>query len=429
MNDQVRKRPVLRQVSPSPSEAVPARQEHWIGTRGRLLVAALLFILAGAAGALWGSLHSTQPVRYVTLPVTRGAVTHTVTATGTVNPELTIIVGSYVSGVIQQLFCDYNTKVKPGQVCAKIDPRPYQTVVEQSKANLAVGKAQLQKDQASVDYAKVTSERFNRLVELNAATRDAADNATSVYEQALAQITFDEATIQQRQAVLDAAQVNLDYTDIVSPVEGTVVSRNVTRGQTVAASFQTPTLFLIATDLAKMQVDTNVSESDIGGVKDGDKGTFTVDAFPKRVFEGKVTQVRQSPQTVQNVVTFDAVISVDNHDLTLKPGMTASTRIIVDQRSDVIRVPDQALRYMPGGLASTGTEPLPVPGAGTPTSETSPLWVLRDGQPVALSVVLGLDDESFTEIVSGDVRPGDQVVVAEETSQSGSRSGLPVPHF
>jgi HlyD family secretion protein len=429
MNDQVRKRPVLRQVSPSPSEAVPARHEHWIGTRGRLLVAALLFILAGAAGALWWSLRSTQPVRYVTLSVTLGAITRTVTATGTVNPELTVIVGSYVSGVIQQLFCDYNTQVKVGQVCAKIDPRPYQTVVEESKANLAVGRAQLEKDKASLDYAKITLERQTRLVQSNAATRDALDNAKSLYQQAMAQIGLDEATIQQRQAALDAAQVNLDYTNITSPVEGTVVSRNVTQGQTVAASFQTPTLFLIATDLTKMQVDTNVSESDIGGVKNGDKGSFTVDAFPKRVFEGTVTQVRQSPQTVQNVVTFDAVISVDNRDLALRPGMTASTRITVDQRSEVVRVPNKALRYMPGGLATTGTEALPVPGAGTPTSEGSTLWVLRYGQPVAVSVVLGLDDENFTEIVSGDIRPGDQVVVAEETSQSGGRSGLPLPRF
>ena len=158
------------------------------------------------------------------------------------------------------------------------------------------------------------------------------DNAQERYDQALAQITFDEATIQQRQAMLDAAQVNLDYTNISSPVDGTVVSRNVTMGQTVAASFQTPTLFLIATDLTKMQVDANVSESDIGGIKEGNKATFTVDAYSKRLFEGAVTEVRQSPQTVQNVVTYDVVVSVDNSDLALKPGLTAATRIIVDQR-------------------------------------------------------------------------------------------------
>lgn len=184
----------------------------------------------------------------------------------TVNPELTIIVGTYVSGVIQELYCDYNTAVKKGQVCAKIDPRPYQTVVDQNKANLAVAKAQLEKDKASVTYAKLGLDRANKLVQTKAVSQDTVDNAKSAYDQAKAQVEFDEATIQQRQAALDGAQVDLDYADIVSPVDGIVVSRNVTMGQTVAASFQTPTLFLIATDLTKMEVDTNVSESDIGGV-------------------------------------------------------------------------------------------------------------------------------------------------------------------
>ena len=378
---------------------------------------------------MWWSLQTTNSVKYVTTPVMRGAITRTVTATGTVNPELTVIVGSYVSGVIQQLFCDYNTQVKVGQVCAKIDPRPYQTVVEQSKANLAVAQAQLQKDKASLDYAKLTNERYSRLVQTGAATQDAADNAKNLYEQALAQIGLDEATIQQRQAVLDAAQVNLDYTDITSPVEGTVVSRNVTQGQTVAASFQTPTLFLIATDLTKMQVDTNISESDIGGIKEGDKATFTVDAFPKRVFEGTVSQVRQSPQTVQNVVTFDAVISVANRDLALKPGMTASTRIVTDQRTDVMRVPNQALRYIPGRVVNTAAQTLPTPTSTTPTSEGSSVWVLREGRPQAVSITPGLDDENFTEIVSGDIRLDDQVIIAEDAGASSGQPRIPLPRF
>ena len=220
----------------------------------------------------------------------------------------------------------------------------------------------------------------------------------------MAQITFDEATIQQRQASLDAAQVNLDYANIVSPVDGTVVSRNVTMGQTVAASFQTPTLFLIATDLAKMQVDANVSESDIGGIKLGNKATFTVDAYAKRTFEGTVTQVRQSPQTVQNVVTYDIVISVNNSDLMLMPGMTAASRIVVDQRDDVIRVPNQALRYVPKSFA----------GAAQPGH--AQVWVLRDGKPMSIPVMAGLDDDSFTEIVSGEVKPGDLVITAEQTA-------------
>ena len=207
------------------------------------------------------------------------------------------------------------------------------------------------------------------------------------------------------------------------------MSRNVTQGQTVAASFQTPTLFLIATDLTKMQVDTNISESDIGGVKEGNKATFTVDAFPKRVFEGEVSQVRQSPQTVQNVVTFDAVISVANRDLALKPGMTASTRILTDQRTDVMRVPNQALRYLPGRVVNTAAQTLPTPASTTPTSEGSSLWVLREGQSQTVSITPGLDDENFTEIVSGDIRPDDQVIIAEDTGASSGQPRIPLPRF
>ena len=396
---------------PKPPPIVPAGprfRKPWL--IGGLLSLALLAV-SGVAG--WRA-TAEAPVRYTTALVTRGAVTRAVTATGTVNPVLTIIVGAYDSGVIQDLQCDYNTQVKKGQICAKIDPRPYQTVVDQNKANLAVAKAQLEKDKANLAYTKLGLDRAAKLVQTKAVSQDTYDNAKSTYDQALATITFDEATIQQRQAALDAAQVNLDYTNIVSPVDGTVVSRNVTVGQTVAASFQTPTLFLIATDLTKMQVDTNVSESDIGGVKDGNKSTFTVDAFPKRTFKGAVNQVRQSPQTVQNVVTYGVVVCVDNSDLALKPGMTAATRIVIDQRDDVIRVPSQALRFSPGG-ASAATQ-------GQPQ-----VWVLRDGQPVAVPVTTGLDDDSFTEIVKGELKPDDRVIVAEQ--RSADSSATPRPRF
>jgi HlyD family secretion protein len=369
------------------------------------LVAGLASLLVAAiAAATWWAFAERSTIHYVSVPVAKGAVTHTVTATGTVNPELTIIVGTAVSGIIRELKCDYNTQVKKGQVCAKIDPRPYQSVVDQNSANLAVAKAQLAKDQANLTYAKLALGRAATLLPTHAVSQDAFDSAKSTYDQALAQIAFDEATIQQRQASLDAAQVNLDYTDIVSPVDGTVVSRNVTMGQTVAASFQTPTLFLIATDLTKMEVDANVSESDIGDIKVGNKATFTVDAYAKRTFEGTVAQVRQSPQTVQNVVTYDIVISVNNSDLTLMPGMTAANRIVVDQRNDVIRVPNQALRYVPSAVA----------GAVQPGH--AQIWALRDDKLVSISVVAGLDDDSFTEIVSGDVKPGDFVVTAEQTA-------------
>lgn len=408
-------------VIPSAPKVVALPAASRDGARGRrrgvwLAGGLASLVLLAALVSAWWILNAGSTVNYTTVPVTRGAITSTVVATGTVNPELTIMVGSYVSGVIQELSCDYNTRVTTGQVCARIDPRPYQTIVDQNKANLAVARAQLEKDKASLAYAKVSFDRAARLVQSNAVSKDAYDSAKSAYDQAQAVILFDEATIQQRKAALDAAQVNLDYTNIVSPVDGTVVSRNVTMGQTVAASFQTPTLFLIATDLARMQVDANVSESDIGGVRVDDKAVFTVDAFPHRMFHGVVKDVRQSPQNVQNVVTYDVVVSVDNSDLALKPGMTAATRIVIDERADVIRVPNAALRYRPA---------LPVGGNA---DEPARLWLLRDGEPTAVAVVTGLDDENFTEIVSGDVKPGDRLVTGEQ-AVTGGRAVIPRLRF
>jgi HlyD family secretion protein len=384
-----------------------SRRGRWLGLGGAIL------LLMGAA--IWWSYDAGTAIRYVTQPAARGSVSRTVTATGTVNPVLTIIVGSYVSGVIQQVSCDYNTKVTQGQVCAKIDPRPYQTVVDQDKASLATAQAQLDKDRASLAYAKITAQRYGRLVKQDSASKDAADNAQSAYAQAEAQIELDEATVALREAALEAAQVNLGYTNITSPVDGTVVSRNVTMGQTVAASFQTPTLFLIATDLTKMQVDINVSESDIGTVHEGNPASFTVEAFPARAFAGTVKQIRQAPQTVQNVVTYDVVVSVDNNDLALKPGMTATAKIVTAQRNDVLRIPDQALRYRPSAAPrQTGAA-----GSG------ARVWVMRDGEPTAVPLSLGLDDDTYSEVLSGDLKPDDAVIIAERNTIQSTGAARP----
>ena len=412
-----------RSTEPAPIVLVPKPQPSPPAGRGRRkpwLIAGLLSLaVLAAAGITWWYAGTGGQVRFVTAAVTRGPVTRAVTATGTVNPVLTIIVGSYVSGVIKDVFCDYNTQVKQGQVCAKIDPRPYQTIVDQNKANLAQARAQLEKDKATLAYAELNYQRNARLAQTNAISKDAFDNAKSVLDQARAQIGVDEAAIQQREAQLEAAEVNLGYTDIASPVDGTVVARNITIGQTVAASFQTPTLFLIATDLTKMQVDTNVSESDIGGIKVGDRANFTVDAFPRRTFQGTVSQVRQSPQTVQNVVTYDVVVSVDNDDLALKPGMTAANRIITAEHKDVLRVPSQALRYTPGGAADARA-------AGTGQAK---VFVLRDGNPAAVPVTPGLDDGGNTEIVAGDLKTGDLVIIAEQRNGSHQATTMPRLRF
>ena len=369
--------------------------------------------VAALAGAIIWYMRAPRevPVQYTTAPVSRGNVTRAVSTTGTVNPVLTIIVGSYVSGVIRDQFCDYNTRVRKGQICAKIDARPFQSAVDQAKATLATANAQLVKDRATLAYAKISYERDTGLLARGIVSQDTLDSAKSAYDQAQAQIELDLATIQQREAELAAAQINLGYTNIVSPVDGTVVSRNITIGQTVAASFQTPTLFLIATDLTKMQVDTNVSETDIGGVAEGDRATFTVEAFPSRTFTGSVVQVRQAPQTVQNVVTYDVVIGVANKDLVLKPGMTATTRIITAEKTDVLRVPDQALRFIPSGAAASASGR---PGAAGGAARASRVFVLRDGGLHEVAVKTGLDDDTYTEVLEGALQPDEQVVVGAQ---------------
>ena len=366
-------------------------------------IAALLLLLAAALYWIFGA---SSAASYVTAPVTRGAVARAVTATGSINPVLTVTVGSYVSGVIQQIDCDFNTKVRKGQLCARIDPRPYESIVAQNRAGVASARAQLLKDQADLAYAAVNARRYSNLLAQHATSGDAHDVAVNQLAQARAQVALDSAALTQRLAVLDAALVNLGYTNIVSPVDGTVVSRNVTVGQTVAASFQTPTLFLIATDLAKMQVDANVSEGDVGTIHAGDPVEFRVEAFADRVFKGVVIQVRQAPQTVQNVVTYDVIVSADNPQLLLKPGMTATVRIITQKRDHVLRVPDLALRYVPGGVAAASD------ATGTPLPQ---VWVLRDGRAARVTVRAGLDDDSFTEITSGELAEGDRVIVSERS--------------
>jgi HlyD family secretion protein len=361
------------------------------------------------------------PVRYVTAPVTRGNVARSIVTTGSVNPVVTVQVGTFVSGPIQAIFCDFNTEVTAGQLCAKIDPRTYQQAVDQAKANLATAEAQLRKDQAALAYAQTNYERDRGLRDRGVVSQDALDADKSALDQAAAQVALDQAAIAQRHAALEAAQLNLEYTDIVSPVNGTVVARNVDVGQTVAASFQTPTLFLIAQDLTKMQVDTNVSESDVGMARVGQRAVFTVEAYPDRSFEGRVVQVRRAPITVQNVVTYDVVIGCDNPDLLLLPGMTADARIVVEEHRNVLRVPEAALRF----------EPTPLDEA-PPQGETAPpgdrVWVLRGRRPEAVPVTAGLDDGTSVEVEGDGLAAGDRVIVDVAGSGTG-RGSRPRPPF
>jgi HlyD family secretion protein len=335
------------------------------------------------------------------VPVSRGAIERRITATGTVNPVLTIIIGSYVSGVISSMSCDYNTRVRKGQLCAKIDPRPYQAAFDQVQG-------QLKRDSSQLAGARTDLERYKESLARNAIAKQVYDDQVALVQQL-------EGSVQADRGALDSARVNLEYTNIISPVDGTVVARNITIGQTVAASFQTPTLFLIATDLTKMQVDTNVSESDIGSVKEGESANFSVEAYTDRSFSGSVVQVRQAPQTVQNVVTYDVVVGVDNPQFLLKPGMTATVGIVTDRRSGVLRIPDQALRFMPSGAAR--------PTAGSATSGGTQVWLLRDGKPVPMAVRIGLDDDTYSELLDGRLQVNNQVIIGEQREGGSARSG------
>jgi len=360
---------------------------------------------------VWWAEHRASPIRYLTVAATRGSVTRTITATGTVNPELTIIIGSYVSGVISSVYCDYNTRVKRGQLCAKIDPRAYEAALEQAKGQLA-------RDMGQLEGARADLARYGVLVPQDSIAVQTYENQQALVHQLEGSIRMDRAAVRN-------AEVNLGYTDIISPVDGTVVARNITIGQTVAASFQTPTLFLIATDLTKMQVDTNVSESDIGTVKIGNPAQFSVEAFD-RPFSGTVVQVRQAPQTVQNVVTYDVVITVSNPSFLLKPGMTATVGIVSEKRDDILRVPDQALLFTPRGAdVKGGSVQLPRPSpaatsAARPNGKHARIWILANDKPVAVDIVTGLDDDANTEVTSGDLVAGTPVIVGEQPTDAGT---------
>jgi HlyD family secretion protein len=394
-------------------------------TRLRWLLAASAAVLGTAGGfAYWLQRTHNGTASYVTEAVSRGAITSTVTATGTVNPVTSVQVGTYVSGPIRAIYVDYNSPVTKGQRVAKIDPAPFQVKVEEASANLANARAKVEKDRADLVLKKLTWERNQDLRGRNLISQNDLDTAKSNYDQAIAQLNLDDAGVQQAQAALDEAKINLAYTDITSPVDGVVVSRNVDVGQTVAASFQTPTLFLIAQDLTKMQVDTNVSESDIGDVRADQNATFTVDAYPGRDFRGRVAQVRNAPISVQNVVTYDVVIAVDNPDLALKPGMTATVTIITQQRDDVLRIPLRALRFNPD--RQRAAEPTPATRGADTQQRTPAVWVLDpEGTLRRVEVHLGIRNDQYAEVLSGGVQAGDRLAVAFKTRGKSGGTGQP----
>lgn len=366
-----------------------------------LIISGVVVVLVAVAIFVFVERNGSEP-KFRTEKISKGDIVMTVTATGTVNAVITVQVGTQVSGTIKRLFVDFNSRVKKGQIIAQIDPALFDEQVAQAKANLLAAKANLEKSKATEVDSKRTMDRNRELFSKNLIARSDFDTAETNYETSKAGVGVAAAQVAQAEASLNNAQTNLGYTRIVSPVDGTVVSRNVDVGQTVAASFQTPTLFTIAQDLTKMQIDTSVGEADIGKVALYQNVDFTVDAYPDITFKGKVGQVRISPITVQNVVTYDVVITVDNADLKLKPGMTANVSIIVAEKKDALKIPNAALRFKPAEKVRTKQQK----GPG--------VWVLEKGKPERIPVTIGISDGSYTEVSAG-LREGQEVVVESLT--------------
>ncbi|MFI5341738.1 MAG: efflux RND transporter periplasmic adaptor subunit [Candidatus Methylomirabilales bacterium] len=460
-------------------------------TRRKLTLVSILavLVLGGAAGFYWFN-SGTGKASYRTAPVERGDIQSSISATGTLNAVITVQVGTQVSGTIKELMVDYNSRVKKGMLIARIDPATFEAKVNQAKADLesaraavlnqraavakaeadvATARANVVKEDVAVRDAKIKYDSRVRLFKRGGVSQEELDTAQATQDSARAQVeaaqaslqasqaalevsramlTAAEATVQQKQAVLAQAQVDLDNSEIRAPVDGVVVARNVDVGQTVAASLQAPTLFLIAQDLTKMQVDTNVDEADVGRVVLDQEATFSVDSFPGQAFRGRVVQIRQAAQVIQNVVTYDCVVAVGNPELKLMPGMTANVKILVARRENALLVPNAVFRVRldaassagssgsPGGspagqrgpqtpaggrpASSPGMSPGRGPDAGAPgaTDGKQRVWVLQDGKAVERMVRTGLSDGQKTEVLEG-LKDGEAVIVGLGTGPRG----------
>lgn len=406
----------------------------------KLIIAIVLLAVLGGGWWYYKRKHSDE-VQYQTAPIARGTITQAVTATGTCSPVVSVQVGSQVSGNIQKLYADYNTPVKNGQVVAQLDPSIFQAMVHQAEGDLQSAKAAL-------ELAQSTARRKEELLKQHAAPQADLDTALAALHQA-------EAAVQIKQANLENAKVNLDHCTIYAPIDGIVISRAVDVGQTVAASMNAPVLFTIANDLHNMQIDASVAEADVGNVESGQAVDFTVDAFPYDTFHGKVTQVRNAPTTVQNVVTYDCVIEVNNEELKLKPGMTANVSIIIAKRENALKLPNAALRFRPpdaqespapttaaagqesaaGGRPSGGGGGRGAGGGGRSGGGGNPalreraqrgqssrtVYILPDDEakPKPVQVKLGISDGIHTEVLEG-LNENDPVVTGVAVVETSS---------
>ncbi len=385
------------------------------------VIVAVGLLLAGGAGAAWRWWpRGDDKVTYQTAVVKRADIINAITATGTLSAVVSVQVGSQISGNIKTLFADFNTPVTAGQTVAQLDPATFEAVMQQAEGELANAQAALQ-------LARLNARRQEDLTRNRIATVSELDKAQADLQQAA-------ATVQIKQATLSKAKIDLARCTIAAPVDGIVISRNVDVGQTVAAAMTAPVLFTIAGDLTKMHIEANVSEADIGGVREGLEAAFTVDAFPERTFHGKVVQVRYAPITVDNVVTYVTVIEVDNPKLELRPGMTANVSIVLAERKDVAAVPNAALRFKPqqAGVGSdapkprSGGGPRGAGGGGGGGGRKRTLYRLDGGVPKPFEVTLGITDSVFTEVMEG-AKEGDLVVTGAVTAKPAAAAATANP--
>jgi HlyD family secretion protein len=378
-----------------------------------------------------------QTAPYRTDPVTRGAVSEVVNATGDVSAIVTVNVGSQVSGIIDKLYVDFNSKVKKDELLATLDPRLFQAQLEKAEASLASANANVEKAQAAYADSVRIANRQQELRKQGLISQADLDTALATRDQNAAGLSAAKAAVLQAKADRDMAATNLAFTRIKSPIDGIVVSRSVDVGQTVAAAFQAPTLFLIANDLTKMQILANIDEADVGKVREGLEARFTVDAYPGETFTGVIRDVRQAPNTIQNVVTYPAVIDAPNPDRKLRQGMTASVNITAARKEDSLRVSNAALRWKPDESAAPEAAPAQRPGA-TPQARTASaaargardgqqapgragrVYKLENGKPVPVNIRVGLSDGQRTEVIEG-LSEGDRVIVGGGDSTAGAQ--------
>ena len=347
---------------------------------------------------------------YTTAEVKRGDVVQKITASGTINPISTVNIGTQVSGIIEEIYVDFNSNVKKGQLLAVIDPQTFEASVDQKQAALNIAKAELEVTKNDIVYYKKHLDRIKKLNTSKYSTDKELETAQRDYDNSIAQKALREAQVLQAEATLKQAKIDLEYTKIISSVDGVVISREVEVGQTVAASFETPVLFNVAEDLTKMQIEATVVEADISKVKEGQKVLFNVDSFPNETFEGVVTQVRNEAVTTSNVVTYEVVISVNNLEHKFKPGMTANVEIITANEKDILVVPNKALRFSMGDDIRY---------------QQKGVWILKDGKPQRINVIAGVYDDNNTQITSNELHEGTEIIV--EKADTVQRSGRKMP--